>query len=213
MFNRLTHADVMAKDMLFATLDPTMRQIKLPHGTNVILSDTVGFISDLPTELVMAFRATLEEVLEADVIIHVRDYAHPDTEAQKNDVEEVLTDLGLGEEVGKGLIEALNKVDLLTEEEQNCLNTQKMRQENEWPISAITGQGIDDLLARVEAELSKSRTVLDISIPIERGDLLAALYRQGQILSRKDNTKTIYLTVALPPQHLETYMPYQRKKK
>lgn len=213
LFNCLTHADVMAKDMLFATLDPTMRQIKLPHGTNVILSDTVGFISDLPTELVMAFRATLEEVLEADVIIHVRDYAHPDTEAQKHDVEEVLTDLGLGEEVGKGLIEALNKVDLLTEEEQNCLNTQKMRQENEWPISAITGQGIDDLLARVEAELTKSRTVLDISIPIERGDLLAALYRQGQILSRKDNTKTIYLTVALPPQHLETYLPYQRKKK
>ncbi len=213
LFNRLTHADVMAKDMLFATLDPTMRQIKLPHGTNVILSDTVGFISDLPTELVMAFRATLEEVLEADVIIHVRDYAHPDTEAQKHDVEEVLTDLGLGEEVGKGLIEALNKVDLLTEEEQNCLNTQKMRRANEWPISAITGQGIDDLLARVEAELTKSRTVLDISIPIERGDLLAALYRQGQILSRKDNTKTIYLTVALPPQHLETYLPYQRKKK
>ena len=124
LYNRLTQSDVMAKDMLFATLDPTMRQLKLPTGREVILSDTVGFISDLPTELIMAFRATLEEVLEADIIVHVRDYSHPDTNAQKQDVETVLSGLGLKDTVDKGLIEALNKVDLLPSDEQKRILTQ-----------------------------------------------------------------------------------------
>src|SRR5690606_33068357 len=113
LFNRLTRAEVTAKDLLFATLDPTMRRLKLPSGRQAILSDTVGFISDLPTHLVAAFRATLEEVTEADLILHVRDVSHPDTEAQKADVESVLRDLGLDDEVEGGLVEVLNKIDLL----------------------------------------------------------------------------------------------------
>ena len=213
LFNRLTQADVMAKDMLFATLDPTMRHLKLPHGTDVILSDTVGFISDLPTELIMAFRATLEEVLEADVIVHVRDYSHPDTEAQKQDVESVLSDLGVKDQVDKGLIEVLNKADLLPLEEQKCLWRQKSRYLNEFPISALTGQGIDAFLERVENELMKDNCLLNLSLPIERGDLLASLYRKGQVITRKDNQKTISVSVYLPPAEVSRYSPYERKKK
>ena len=212
LFNRLTRSEVMAKDMLFATLDPTMRQLRLPHGTEVILSDTVGFISDLPTELVMAFRATLEEVLEADIIVHVRDYSHPDTDAQKQDVESVLSDLGVKEAVDKGLIEVLNKIDLLPLDEQKRILNQKNRLPNEWPISALTGQGIDDFLSRIEQELLKGQTVLDLSLPIERGDILASLYRRGQVLSRRDNTKTISVKVALPTDSVSVFAPYRRKK-
>ena len=212
LFNRLTKADVMAKDMLFATLDPTMRHLKLPYGTEVILSDTVGFISDLPTELVMAFRATLEEVLEADVIVHVRDYSHPDTQAQKQDVESVLSDLGVKDQVDKGLIEVLNKIDLLSHEEQKRLFKQKSRAINEFPVSALTGQGIDDFLKRVEAELMKDNRLCHLSLPIERGDLLASLYRKGQVVSRKDNQKTISISVYLPPAEVSHYRPYERKK-
>ena len=212
LFNRLTQANVMAKDMLFATLDPTMRQIRLPHGTEVILSDTVGFISDLPTELVMAFRATLEEVLEADIIVHVRDYSHPDTEAQKQDVEAVLSDLGVKDKVDKGLIEVLNKIDLLPADEQKRIWTQKNRYSNEWPVSALTGQGIDDFLSRIEQELMKDQEIVELSIPIDRGDLLASLYRKGQVLSRRDNTKTISLTVSLPPKDYHLFQPYQKSQ-
>ena len=213
LFNRLTQADVMAKDMLFATLDPTMRQVKLPRGTDIILSDTVGFISDLPTELVMAFRATLEEVLEADIIVHVRDYSHPDTIPQKEDVEAVLSDLGVKDKVDKGLIEALNKIDLLSKEEQEQIKNQKVRQNNEWPISAVTGQGLDDFLNRIEEELMKNEVVMELSIPIERGDILASLYRKGHILQRKDTTKKINLTVSLLPKDYHVYLPYERKKR
>ena len=213
LFNRLTKSDVMAKDMLFATLDPTMRHLRLPLGTEVILSDTVGFISDLPTELVMAFRATLEEVLEADVIVHVRDYSHPDTQAQKQDVEAVLSDLGVKDQVDKGLIEVLNKVDLLPPEEQHRIFNQKSRHQNEWPISALTGQGIDAFLARVESELMKGKVCLSLSLPIERGDLLAALYRKGQVVQRRDNRKTISITVYLPPAEVRNYQAFERKEK
>lgn len=213
LFNRLTRSEVMAQDMLFATLDPTMRQIKLPHGTEVIISDTVGFISDLPTELVMAFRATLEEVLEADIIVHVRDFSHPDTTAQKQDVESVLADLGVGEQLEKGLIEVLNKIDLLPPDEQTRILTQKGRSANEWPVSAITGQGIDAFLDRLEDELLKGYVVMDLTIPIERGDILASLYRKGRILTRRDYTKTISVRVALPEKEVSRYQIYQRKKK
>jgi len=212
LFNRLTKADVMAKDMLFATLDPTMRLLKLPHGTQVILSDTVGFISDLPTELVMAFRATLEEVLEADVIVHVRDISHPDSQAQKQDVEAVLSDLGVKEEVDKGLIEVLNKTDLLPPDERNRLFCQKGRSDKEWPLSALTGKGIDDFLNRLEQEFLKKNMILKLSIPIERGDILASLYRKGQVLERRDHTKTISVTVSLPPKEAGAYSPFERKK-
>ena len=211
LFNYLTKADVMAKDMLFATLDPTMRQVRLPGGTNVILSDTVGFISDLPTELVMAFRATLEEVLEADVIVHVRDFSHPDTLAQKNDVETVLSDLGVKDKVENGLIEALNKIDLLDSDEQERLAVQKNRSINEWPISAKTGQGIEALLERIEHELIKDKPVLSLAVPIERGDILAAVYRRGHVLSRKDHTKTITLTVSVSPKDVPFFQSWRKK--
>lgn len=213
LFNYLTKAEVFAKDMLFATLDPTMRHIRLPGGTDVILSDTVGFVSDLPTELVMAFRATLEEVLEADIIVHVRDFSHPDTEAQKKDVESVLSDLGVKDKVDNGLIEVLNKIDLLDESEQERIFNQKKRFTNEWPISAKTGQGIEAFLHRIEQELQKDYQTIDIVIPIERGDLLAALYRKGQILERKDTEEEIYLRVCLPPKEAIVFQSYERNKK
>lgn len=213
LFNYLTKAEVFAKDMLFATLDPTMRHVRLPGGTDVILSDTVGFVSDLPTELVMAFRATLEEVLEADIIVHVRDFSHPDTEAQKKDVESVLSDLGVKDKVDNGLIEVLNKIDLLDESEQERIFNQKKRFTNEWPISAKTGQGIEAFLHRIEQELQKDYQTIDIVIPIERGDLLAALYRKGQILERKDTEEEIYLRVCLPPKEAIVFQSYERNKK
>ena len=212
LFNRLTRANVMAKDMLFATLDPTMRQIRLPHGSDIILSDTVGFISDLPTELVMAFRATLEEVLEADIIVHVRDFSHPDTAAQKRDVEAVLSDLGVKDAVDKGLIEVLNKIDLLPTEDQIRIFNQKNRQANEWPVSAMTGQGIEAFLIRIEEELMKNQETVTLSLPIERGDLLASLYRHGQVLSRRDNQKTITIRVSLPDKDLALYRAYIKRK-
>lgn len=213
LFNYLTKAEVFAKDMLFATLDPTMRHVRLPGGTDVILSDTVGFVSDLPTELVMAFRATLEEVLEADIIVHVRDFSHPDTEAQKKDVESVLSDLGVKDKVDNGLIEVLNKIDLLDESEQARIFNQKKRFTNEWPISAKTGQGADAFLRRIEQELQKDYRLMEVVIPIERGDLLAALYRKGQILERKDTEEEIHLRVCLPPKEAIVFQSYERNKK
>lgn len=208
LFNYLTRANVFAKDMLFATLDPTMRQMKLPGGQIVILSDTVGFISDLPTELIMAFRATLEEVLEADVIVHVRDYHHPDTSAQKKDVEAVLCDLGLKETVDRELLEALNKIDLFDETKQQMIINQKKKRPNEWPISAKTGEGVPALLKAVENSLNKGRKTFKLMIPISDGKTLAALYRKGQILSRKDHEKTITLMVRLKSEDEALFKPY-----
>ena len=161
----------------------------------------------------MAFRATLEEVLEADVIVHVRDFAHPDTNAQKQDVESVLSDLGVKDKVDKGLIEVLNKVDLLSPDEQKRILTQKARHPNEFPISALTGQGLDAFLDRVEKELRKDNSLCHLSIPIERGDLLASLYRKGQVISRRDNQKTISVSVYLPPAEVAHYQSFERKKK
>ena len=208
LFNRLTKASVLAKDMLFATLDPTMRQIKLPHGQNVILSDTVGFISDLPTELVMAFRATLEEVLEADVILHVRDCAHPDCEAQKKDVEAVLKDIGAWDSSDKKLIEVLNKIDLLPPDEYKCLLAQKKRQEAQWPISSLTGEGIKELLCCVESLLNQNFTEMKLKIPVTEGAVIASLYRKGQVLSRQDTEDVVLMHVLLMPKDLGVYQKY-----
>src|SRR5579883_2439148 len=146
LFNRLTRSAVTADDMLFATLDPTMRRLELPSGRTVILSDTVGFISELPTHLVAAFRATLEEVTEADLVCHVRDMHHPDSEAQRNDVHAVLSDLGLGEMIENGLVEALNKIDLLAPEQRLALRGQALRNRDAVPLSAVTGEGCDELM-------------------------------------------------------------------
>lgn len=197
LFNKLTHADVFAKDMLFATLDPTMRQIKLPSGRQIILSDTVGFISDLPTELVAAFRATLEEVLEADLIVHVRDISHPDTEAQKQDVENVLKALGIAEQVDRGLFEVLNKTDLLNGEERQALTQSSTRQAKRFPVSALTGDGIDALLKAIDEALAVDRTEYVLRIPASDGAALAYLYRAGEVVSRSDNEQESVLRVRL----------------
>lgn len=213
LFNKLTQADVFAKDMLFATLDPTMRRLKLPSGQTVILSDTVGFISDLPTELVMAFRATLEEVLDADVIVHVRDYFHQDSKAQEKDVETVLSELGLQEEVEEGLIEALNKIDLFSQEDQKMIFEQKKRRPKEWPVSAKTGEGIDGLLKCIEDTLNKNSKLLHLMIPIEDGKTLSLLYQKGQVMKRVDNQKTISLSVKLKPEDLSLFDEFIKKRK
>ncbi len=213
LFNKLTQSDVLAKDMLFATLDPTMRQIKLPSGQMAILSDTVGFISDLPTELVMAFRATLEEVLSADVIVHVRDYHHPDSRAQRMDVEAVLSDLGLKEEVDNGLLEALNKIDLFAPDDREMIIRQKSRRPNEWPVSASSGYGVQDLLKRIEEVLNKDSKQFTLSVPVEDGKTVALLYQKGQVLFRRDNQKTITLKVALKAQDEELFRPFIKKGK
>ena len=155
LFNRLTRADVLAKDQLFATLDPTMRGVTLPSKRKVILSDTVGFISDLPTQLVAAFRATLEEVLEADVLLHVRDISHPDSDAQKEDVLSVLSELGVAPEAQDMMIEVWNKIDLLAEDQRGVV-AQRGPESAEVPVSAITGEGIDQLLARIDEALSRN---------------------------------------------------------
>lgn len=199
LFNRLTQSDVFAKDLLFATLDPTMRQVRLSNGQYIILSDTVGFISDLPTELVMAFRATLEEVLEADVVVHVRDYSHPDTEAQKYDVEEVLKGLGLSDVVDKGLLEALNKVDLLEDEERNCILNKSGWRTNQWPISAVSGQGVSELMSAVQTQLTAGHTKIKIRLPITDGATLALIYRKGQVLERWDTNDYIDVVALVAP--------------
>ena len=197
LFNRLTSANVFAKDLLFATLDPTMRQIELPSGKKIILSDTVGFISDLPTELIAAFRATLEEVLEADLILHVRDCAHPDTLAQKQDVEGVLKDLGLSDQVAKGIPEVLNKIDLLSPMERQALTQISSYKELVWPVCAKTGQGIDDLLRFIDKALSDNQKTHTVHLSFSDGRTLAWLYEKGAVVSCHEEKNDIKLIVSL----------------
>jgi GTP-binding protein HflX len=200
LFNTLTSAGVMAADQLFATLDPTMRQLKLPSGRSVILSDTVGFVSDLPHELVAAFRATLEEVLEADVIVHVRDIAHDETEAQKRDVEEVLAQLGIDTHAAEGakpIIEALNKIDLLLADERTRTVGAAARAEDRVALSAAMGEGVDRLLAVIDRLLALARSAVDIAVPLSDGATLAWVYRRGEVLARRDSETEAHLTVLL----------------
>lgn len=198
LFNTMTRAEVFAKDLLFATLDPTMRALELPSGRKCILSDTVGFVSDLPHELVAAFHATLEEVLEADVVVHVRDIAHPDTEAQKADVERVLKrELGMETEVDQGLLEALNKIDLLPPESRIEVLSQARRDTNLVAVSAHTGEGLEALMATIDEHLSQTRVVLDITVPVSDGATQAWLYRRGEVLSRTDGDDEIVFVVRL----------------
>ena len=199
LFNRLTRADVMAKDLLFATLDPTMRRVHLPGGREIILSDTVGFISDLPTELVAAFRATLEEVLEADLILHVRDVAHPETEAQKADVEAVLRGLGLDVEMVDGMIEVLNKVDALAPEDAGRIDDLARSEPRVIAVSALTGLGCDRLLIEIEQRLSRDRLVATYHLGHDRGGDIAWLYEHGEVLERTDDEDGANLTVRLSP--------------
>jgi GTP-binding protein HflX len=213
LFNRLTRAEVLAKDMLFATLDPTMRGLKLPSGRDVILSDTVGFVSDLPHELVAAFRATLEEVLEADVVVHVRDVAHPDTEAQAADVEMVLKDLGLSEVVDRGLVEALNKIDLLAEGERVEILNQASRRPLAIPVSALTGDGVDALLACLDERLSHGRETLDVEMSLSDGAGISWLYRHGEVIERRDDETTAYMRVRLDPVDAQRFHQRQAEEK
>jgi GTP-binding protein HflX len=197
LFNRLTRADVIAENLLFATLDPTMRRLELPSGRSAILSDTVGFISDLPTHLVAAFRATLEEVTEADLVVHVRDVHHPDSEAQREDVNAVLTDLGLGDTVEAGLIEVLNKIDLLGAEERAALLNQATRNRDVVPISAKTGEGCDALLATFDRRLDRDLRTVPLDVPLTDGAAIAWLYAHGEVLARHDDDSDAHLTVRM----------------
>jgi GTP-binding protein HflX len=198
LFNRLTSADVMAKDLLFATLDPTMRTLRLPSGRNIILSDTVGFISELPTHLVAAFRATLEEVISADVILHVRDLSHPDTDAQAADVADVLASLGVAEGSRHRRLEAWNKADQLPAETRETVQNQADRQDNAVLISALTGFGCDRLLQRIDGMLDADRVELDVTLDAGDGAAIAWLHRHGEVLEMTEEGGSLKLSVALP---------------
>ena len=187
LFNRLTGAEVMAKDMLFATLDPTMRRLQLPEGPEVILSDTVGFISDLPTELVAAFRATLEEVLAADVICHVRDISHPETEEQAVDVRTIMASLGVEDD--RPTFEIWNKLDLLPESEADAMRARAARDENVFALSALTGEGIDPLLEAVTTRLEGARQTETLSLGFADGKKRAWLFQQD-IVEREEQNET-----------------------
>jgi GTPase len=199
LFNRLTDATVVAKDLLFATLDPTMRRIRLPSGRQAILSDTVGFISDLPTHLVAAFRATLEEVTEADLVVHVRDVHHPESEAQRRDVHAVLEALGLGETVESGMIEVLNKIDLLDAEERAALLNQARLNHDVVPVSAVTGEGCEALVALFDRRFDADRAAIELEVPLSDGAAIAWLYRHGEVLDRRDDETRAHFAVRLSP--------------
>ena len=193
LFNRLTGAEVMAEDMLFATLDPTMRRVVLPDGPEVILSDTVGFISDLPTELVAAFRATLEEVLAADVILHVRDISHDETEHQARDVAAILTSLGVDE--NRTQIEVWNKLDNLSEEEADARRQRAAREEGIHAISALTGEGIDGLLADIAEKLQGTKHQEVLSLDFSQGTQRAWLFAQDVVVSEEQTESGFDITV------------------
>nr|WP_244314140.1 GTPase HflX [Roseibium denhamense] len=190
LFNRLTESDVFAKDLLFATLDPTLRKVTLPHGREVILSDTVGFISDLPTHLVAAFRATLEEVLEADLILHVRDISHPDTDAQAEDVKKTLIDLGVDAVSGAPVIEVWNKIDCLDPAYREKLLAEASS-DGPVALSAWTGEGLDRLSVRVDAFMAQHDDILSVKLPVSEGALLAKLYQISEVLERLDGDEFI----------------------
>jgi len=185
IFNRLTGASVLEKDMLFATLDPTMRAIELPNGRKVILSDTVGFISSLPTQLVAAFRATLEEVLDADLILHVRDISHVDTKAQAEDVREILSSLGVKDEKASSMLEVWNKADLLPDAEREAMKTIAAREDQICMFSAITGEGTEALYNKIEAGVAQSVIEENILVGYANGKSRAWLFSNNLVLAEK----------------------------
>jgi GTPase len=203
LFNRLTNANVMAQDMLFATLDPTMRQINLPDIEKVILSDTVGFVSDLPTQLVAAFRATLEEVTTADIIIHVRDIAHPASEAQRGDVLSILQDLGSigGEDTAIPIIELWNKIDLLDDERKNVLFNTAAKSDDCMMISAQTGEGIEAFLHKISQRIARDNVSRIIEIDASNGAAIAWLHNKGDVKIISENKEIITINASLSPQN------------
>jgi GTP-binding protein HflX len=190
-----------------------MRSLVLPSGKRVILSDTVGFVSDLPHELVAAFRATLEEVLEADVIVHVRDISHPDSEAQAKDVEEVLIDLGLADAVHGGLVEVLNKTDLLSEDDRRERVNQTGRKSDRIAVSAVTGDGVPTLLSLLDDQLSRNRELVEADISLSDGEGIAWLYRNGEVVQRSDDEQFAHMVVRLDPMNAERFRQRQDKEK
>nr|WP_280924969.1 MULTISPECIES: GTPase HflX [unclassified Ciceribacter] len=188
LFNRITGAGVLAENMLFATLDPTLRRMKLPHGRTVILSDTVGFISDLPTHLVAAFRATLEEVLEADLILHVRDMSDPDNPAQSTDVLRILDDLGIDEkERAERIIEVWNKIDRLDPESHDAILQKAQSRENVIPVSAMSGEGVDRLMDVISERLSGVLTETTVVVPADKHALISWAYENAIVDIREDH--------------------------
>jgi GTP-binding protein HflX len=206
LFNRMTQASVLSADMLFTTLDPTLRAVALPRGARIIVSDTVGFISDLPTMLVAAFRATLEEVIEADVILHVRDVSHDDAEAQLHDVKKILSELGIdphNEANKQSLIEVWNKVDRLDAEQHATLqNIVDRRPESERAVlvSAITGEGISALGAAIEARLAAGRELIELDLDPGDGAGVSWLHRHTEVINKTfDENGRVAMTVRAAP--------------
>ena len=199
LFNTMTGDGVLAEDMLFATLDPTMRNVKVPGFDKAILSDTVGFVSDLPTELIAAFRATLEEVASADLLIHVRDMAHPDHEAQAEDVEDVLSSLGITEGEGPIRSEAWNKVDLLAEPDRQALLAEAERRSDVVPISALSGWGVDHLREGMAEALQRGTQIHQIRVDARDGSRLAWLHSHGEVLEQRVDGDAMELSVRLSP--------------
>ena len=209
LFNRLTGETVFAENLLFATLDPTMRDIRLPGFDKVILSDTVGFVSDLPTELIAAFRATLEEVSSADLVVHVRDMAHFDHEAQRDDVEDVLKSLGLAEEGAPPRIEAWNKVDLLSKDEAKRLTEEAKRRDDVVPISALTGTGLDALRARMAEGLHHGEQVHEIRLAAGQGERIAWLHARGEVLEQSMDHDEVKLSVRLSAENWARFQAFE----
>lgn len=187
IFNEITGADVMAKDMLFATLDPTMRAIELPSGRKIILSDTVGFISDLPTQLISAFRATLEEVLDADLVLHVRDISHPETREQERDVSEILIDIGISDEAQKTMLEVWNKIDNLPTPDADAYRTTAEREDKCWVTSAITGEGLEALYEAMDFSLADPMQSETVCLTFAHGKQRAWLFAQGVVESEEQS--------------------------
>ena len=205
LFNRITGDAQLAHDMLFATLDPTMRLVRLPGGLEAILSDTVGFISDLPTDLVAAFRATLEEVVEADLILHVRDVANADSEAQRQDVLAILADLGLEAGDDEPMLEALNKIDCLTPEQQQVVRERAARKAEVLACSALTGDGVPDLLQAVETRLVRDHKRIELTLGPEEGAAIAWLHEHGRVLERREIEGKTRMSISLSPAALARF--------
>jgi GTP-binding protein HflX len=205
LFNHLTHSQVFAGDLLFATLDPTMRQVELPSGLEIILSDSVGFISDLPTDLIAAFRATLEDVTESGLILHVRDVSHPDSEAQRQDVKAVLAQLGLDGRIERGVIEVLNKIDLLDEESRAVLAARAERDPRQVLASALTGEGVAALLQAIDRYLMEGHRTVELEVRLSDGAAISWLYDHGQVLERHDDETLAHLRVSLAPDNLARF--------
>ena len=199
LFNRMTNASVNAENLLFATLDPTLREIQLPGFDKAILSDTVGFVSDLPTELVAAFRATLEEVVAADLSLHVRDVAHPDSDAQAADVETVLENLGLAENHSPPRLEVWNKIDALDQADREALLNEAERRDDVVAISALTGEGVDRLRDVVSGKLRAGSEVHNLRLPLNEGERLAWLHARGEVIEQQVEGDVMQLAVRLSP--------------